>query len=75
LFHLEVTERIIRAMVEAFGDELTEARIDSREVIRKASEYGSCFRLPSALNDVRKPEGGVGWISRGKEPDCSNCSA
>jgi GMP synthase (glutamine-hydrolysing) len=39
LFHLEVTERIIRAMVEAFGDELTEARIDSREVVRKATEH------------------------------------
>jgi GMP synthase (glutamine-hydrolysing) len=39
LFHLEVTERIVQEMVEAFADELKEARIDGREVIRKAREH------------------------------------
>lgn len=39
LFHLEVTERIVQEMVEAFADELEEARIDGRQMIRKASEH------------------------------------
>ena len=33
------TRRIVQEMVEAFADELKEARIDGREVIRKAREH------------------------------------
>jgi GMP synthase (glutamine-hydrolysing) len=39
LFHLEVTERIVQEMVEAFAEELKEACIDGREVIRQAREH------------------------------------
>lgn len=39
LFHMEVTEQIIRNMVATFADELREVGIDGREIVERAKEY------------------------------------
>jgi GMP synthase (glutamine-hydrolysing) len=39
LFHMETTAEILRGMVTAFGDELSQEGIDGSEVIQAASEY------------------------------------
>lgn len=39
LFHLEMTENIIREMIRTFSDELLEQNIDSGWVIQKADEH------------------------------------
>ncbi|MGH7273832.1 MAG: type 1 glutamine amidotransferase [Nitrospiria bacterium] len=38
LFHMEITERMIKDMVKTFRDELQEAGIDGREIIEKAKD-------------------------------------
>ena len=39
LFHLEITENMIREMIRTFSDELLEQNIDGGWVIQKAAEY------------------------------------
>ena len=39
LFHMEITEGIIRDMVKTFADELREAGIDGREIVKKAKDH------------------------------------
>jgi len=39
LFHMEITERMIKDMVKTFRDELQEAGIDGREIIEKAEDH------------------------------------
>lgn len=39
LFHMEVTEKIIGEMVEAFSEELRESRVDGGEIVGKAHDH------------------------------------
>ncbi|MBI2090013.1 MAG: gamma-glutamyl-gamma-aminobutyrate hydrolase family protein [Deltaproteobacteria bacterium] len=39
LFHMEVTPLIIRDMVETFGDELHEAKVDGADILQRAPDY------------------------------------
>lgn len=39
LFHMEVTEGIIKEMVKTFADELQKAGIDGREIVEKERDY------------------------------------
>ena len=39
LFHMEVTEPMVTAMVQAFPDELAEARLDGREIVARTATH------------------------------------
>ena len=50
LFHMEVTEEIIRAMVAAFRDEIEEAQVDGNGIIRDIGQH-----LLTLQREIGKP--------------------
>lgn len=49
LFHLEVTQSMIQAMVRAFSDELREAKLDGSELVGKARRHLPALRRIGGL--------------------------